>query len=363
MIPIAKPLIDDVEKKLVMDVLDSGIISIGKVVKDFEQKFAEYTGAKFAIATSSGTSALHIALAAAGVKPGDKVLTTPFSFVATANSILYCGAIPVFSDVDKDTFNMDPEQARLMLENIEGIKAILLVHLYGQSCDMDEFMKLAEEFNVIIVEDAAQAHGAKFKGKHVGTIGKAGTFSFYPTKNMTTAEGGMVTTDDPEVYKQGLLIREHGANGTYQHEMLGYNYRMTNIEAAIGIGQLGKLDGFNAARKENADYYTENLKGLEWLQIPVVKDENVHCYHQYTLKVKEGRDRFSEYLKENEIGSKVYYPITIPAQPMYKDMGYGQLNFPVADRLCEEVISIPVHPAVSVEDREKIVEVIRNYSH
>ena len=362
MIPIAKPLIDDVEKKLVMDVLDSGMISIGKVVKEFEEKFAEYTGAKHAIAASSGTTALHIALAAAGVKPGDKVLTTPFSFVATANSILYCGAVPVFCDIEEDTFNMDPKQARLMLENIEGIKAILIVHLYGQSCDMDEIMKLVKEFDLVLVEDAAQAHGAKYKGKHVGTFGDAGIFSFYPTKNMTTAEGGMVITNDDKVYEKAKMIREHGANATYHHQILGYNYRMTNIEAAIGLGQLQKLDDFNKARREHAQYYNENLKDLDWLQIPVVNDNCYHCYHQYTLKVKGNRDRFQEFLKENGIGSKVYYPITIPEQPMYKDMGYGQLKFPVSDKMCEEVISIPIHPAVTKEDREKIVETIRKFS-
>jgi len=361
MIPIAKPIIDEAEKKRVMDVLDSGMISIGKVVEEFEEKFAEYTGAQYAIATSSGTTALHVALAASGVNPGDKVLTTPFSFVATANSILYCGAIPVFCDVEEETFNIDPVRIRKYLESIEDIKALLIVHLYGHPCQMDEIMKLVEEYNLILVEDAAQAHGARYMGKHAGTFGNAGIFSFYPTKNMTTAEGGMVITDARDIYNQSRVIREHGANHISHYTMLGYNYRMTNIEAAIGLGQLEKLDDFNRIRREIADYYTQNLSDLNWLRTPIVREDCVHCFHQYTLKVQKDRDHFAEYLKDNGIGNKVYYPTTIPALPIYEKLGYGPFKFSVAERLCKEVISIPVHPSVSKEDREKIVEVIRKF--
>lgn len=361
MIPIAKPMLDNREKELVMEVLDSGMISIGKVVVDFEKKFAEYTDAKHALAASSGTTALHLALEAAGVKPGDKVLTTPFSFIATANSILYCNAIPVFCDVEDETFNIDPEQVEIFLQKMGDIKAILVVHLYGHPCAMDELMALAKKYNVALIEDAAQAHGCKYKGRHVGTFGMAGTFSFYPTKNMTTAEGGMLTTNDDVVYERSRMLREHGDLGGYDHTIVGYNYRMTNIEAAIGIGQLEKLNGFNRLRRENANYYTERLKDLDWLETPVEKEGCTHCFHQYTLKVKEGRDELAEYLKENGVGSKIYYPTIIPAQSVYKNMGYDKLRFPAAERLCKEVISIPVHPAVSRQDREKVVEVIRKF--
>ena len=344
-----------------MEVLDSGMLSIGKTVQEFEQAFAQYTGAKYAIAASSGTTALHLALKASGVQAGDKVLTTPFSFVATANSILYSGAIPVFCDVEDKTFNMDPDKIEQYLESTPGIKALLIVHLYGHPCDMDKIMALVEKYNLILIEDAAQAHGAKFRGRHVGTFGKSGIFSFYPTKNMTTSEGGMVITNDDDVYTELKLLREHGDTGGYDHKVLGYNYRMTNISAAIGLGQLEKLDRFNQARAENAAYYYEHLKGLDWLELPVVKENCTHCYHQFTLKVKRDRDRFVEYLKENDIGSRVYYPVTIPSQTLYKELGYDQPSFPVADQLCKEVVSIPVHPAVSAEDREKIVKVIRSY--
>jgi len=361
MIPIAKPIIDSVEKDRVMEVLESGMLSIGKVVEEFESAFAKYTGAKYAVATSSGTTALHMSLLATGVKPGDKVLTTPFSFVATANAILYCNAFPVFCDVDRKTCNIDPDRIEEALKNDSEIKALLIVHLYGQSCEMDRIMDLVKKYNLILIEDAAQAHGASFQGKHVGTFGKAGAFSFYPTKNMTTAEGGMIITDDEKVYNDLKLLREHGDVGYYDHVMLGYNYRMTNIEAAIGLGQLGKLDGFNDKRRECAAFYDNRLSELDWLEIPEKQDNCIHCYHQYTIRVKKDRDRFAEYLKENGIGCKIYYPHTIPSLPLYKKKGYNGLSFPVSEKLCDEVISIPVHPAVSKNDREKIVKVIKNF--
>ncbi|MCD4782584.1 MAG: DegT/DnrJ/EryC1/StrS family aminotransferase [Candidatus Eremiobacteraeota bacterium] len=361
MIPIAKPIIDSAEKKRVMEVLDSGMLSIGKVVKEFEEAFARFTGARYAVATSSGTTALHMALLASGIKPGDKVLTTPFSFVATANSILYCNAVPVFCDVEEGTCNIDPDRIEEALKNDEEIKALLIVHLYGQPCNMDRIMKLVQKYDLILVEDAAQAHGALYKGKHGGTFGNAGAFSFYPTKNMTTAEGGMIITDDEKVHQDLKLLREHGGAGDYDHIMLGYNYRMTNIEAAIGLVQLEKLTGFNNRRRENAAYYDSHLSNLDWLEILEKQTDCLHCYHQYTIRVKKDRDRFVEYLKENGIGCKVYYPHTIPSLPLYKEKGYNGLPFPVSGKLCDEVVSIPVHPSVSDEDREKIVKVIKDW--
>lgn len=361
MIPIAKPIIDSAEKNRVMEVLDSGMISTGKVVEEFEEAYAGYTGAKYATASSSGTTALHISLLATGVKPGDKVLTTPFSFVATANSILYCNAVPVFCDVEEGTCNIDPDRIEEALENDGDIKALLIVHLYGQPCNMERIMELVERYNLILVEDAAQAHGALYKGKHVGTFGNAGVFSFYPTKNMTTAEGGMIITNDEKVHHDLKLLREHGDVGYYDHIMLGYNYRMTNIEAAIGLAQLEKLNAFNDRRRECAAYYDSHLSNLDWLEILEKQADCLHCYHQYTIRVKKDRDRFVEYLKKNGIGCKVYYPIIIPSLPLYKEKGYDDLSFPVSEKLCNEVVSIPVHPSVSDEDREKIVKVIKDF--
>jgi perosamine synthetase len=362
MIPIAKPIIDENEKRRVMEVLDSGMLSIGAVVKEFEETFSRYTSSKYGIATSSGTSALQVALAAAGIKEGDRVITTPFTFIATSNSILYCGAKPIFCDIEEDTFNIDPVKIREIVEREKDVKAILLVHLYGHPCDMDEIMNIVREYNLILVEDCAQAHGCYYDGKHVGNFGVSGTFSFYPTKNMTTAEGGLIITNISDINNRSRFIREHGMSGAgaYDYSMLGYNYRMTNIEAAIGLAQMEKLDGFNRARAANAKYFNENLKDLEWLKIPVVKEKAVHCYHQYTLKVRD-RERFTKHLQDNGVGFKVFYPALIQDAPMYRDMGYTGDDCPVARRMCDEVVSIPVHPSLKQEDLEKIVSVIRSF--
>jgi dTDP-4-amino-4,6-dideoxygalactose transaminase len=360
MIPIAKPIIDDAEKKRVMDVLDSGMISIGQVVKDFEADFARFTGSRFAVAASSGTTALHLALLACGIKEGDKVLTTPFSFIATANSALYCGAVPVFCDIEDETFNMDPAKIRQALKEDPRIKALLIVHLFGHPCDMDAIMEIVREHGLILIEDCAQAHGALYNGRHVGTFGHAGIFSFYPTKNMTTAEGGMVITDSEETYKELKLLREHGDAGTYDHHVLGYNFRMTNIEAAIGIAQLEKLPAFNKARKDNAAFYDRELMGLPWLTRPVAKEKCTHCYHQYSIKV-EDRDNFARYLKEKGIGFKIYYPSTIPDQTLYKKLGYDGSLYPVSHRVSHVIISIPVHPALTPAQREEVAQAIREF--
>lgn len=360
MIPIAKPIIDENEKRRVMEVLDSGMISIGKVVAEFEERFAQYTGSKHAVAVSSGTTALHMALMASGVKAGDKVLTTPFSFIATANAALYMGAVPVFCDIENRSFNIDPQKIREALKNDPDIKALLIVHLFGHPCQMDEIMEIVEKHNLILIEDCAQSHGAYFDKKHTGTFGVTGTFSFYPTKNMTTAEGGMVITDSDEVYDHLKMLREHGASKTYEHVMLGFNFRMTNIEAAIGLGQMDKLDSFNKARAENAAYYSEALKGLPWLEIPEVLDNCTHCFHQYSLKVKD-RDAFTDHLKENGVGFKVYYPTTIPDQPLFRDMGYSGDCYPISKEMTGKIVSIPVHPAITKEDREKVVQVIKGF--
>ncbi len=360
MIPIAKPIIDEAEKRRVMEVLDSGMLSIGKVVQEFEEVFARYTGATHATACSSGTTALHLALAAAGIGTGDKVLTTPFSFIATANAALYCGATPVFCDIREDTFNIDPDRIEEALSNDPKIKALLIVHLFGHPCDMDRIMDIVRRHSLVLIEDCAQSHGALYDGRHTGTFGSSGIFSFYPTKNMTTAEGGMVITSSDDVQEQLRLLREHGASRTYEHEILGFNFRMTNIEAAIGLGQMEKLDSFNKARAQNAAYYNSQLSDLPWLQIPIIRDKCTHCFHQYSLKVQD-RDRFTQHLKENQIGFKVYYPATIPDQPLYRKLRYDGSLYPVSQKMTREIVSIPVHPAVTKEDREKIVRTIRKF--
>ena len=361
MIPIARPIIGESEKNKIMEVLESGILASGAYVEEFEKAFAAYTGTAHGIAASNGTTALHLALMAAGIKEGDKVLTTPFTFIASSNAILYCGAIPVFADVERDTFNIDPEDIHRKLEEDPDIRGLLIVHLYGCPCKMDEIMELVEEYDLILIEDCAQAHGAEYRGRKIGTFGKAAAYSFYPTKNMTTSEGGMVLTDDEEVAEKARLLVNHGSKVRYYHEELGYNYRMTNLEAAIGLGQLEKLEEFNRKRQENAAFLSEGLKGLPWLELPHVPADCKHVFHQYTVKVEE-RDKFVSYLQEKGIGYGIHYPLPVYRQPIYKRLGYGGISLPVTEELIEKVVSLPVHPALTREDLETIVQVVRDFS-
>ena len=250
MIPIAKPLIEEEEINAVIEVLKSGMLAHGKEVEAFEREFADYLGIKHSIAVANGTTALDVALKSLKIGPGDEVITTPFTFIASSNSILFQGAKPVFADIDPKTFNLDPND---VLEKInKKTRAIVVVHLYGQPADMKAFKEIAEDYNLYLIEDCAQAHGAEFEEQKVGTFGDIATFSFYPTKNMTTGEGGIVLTNDDELARRADLIRNHGQRKKYLHEELGYNLRMTNIAAAIGRVQLRKLDEWNSKRIENA---------------------------------------------------------------------------------------------------------------
>ena len=301
-VSIASPVIEEEEINAVIDVMKSGMIAQGPKVIEFEEEFAKYVGAKYGIATNSGTSALHVALLAAGIGEGDEVITTPFTFAATGNSILYTGARPVFVDIDPETFTIDP--AKIEEAITDKTKAIMPVQLYGQAADMELIMKIAKEHDLIVIEDAAQAHGAEYNGEKVGNLGDMACFSFYPTKNMTTSEGGMITTNNEEFAENAKVFRAHGSATKYHHDVLGYNFRMTDIAAAIGLEQLKKIDSFNAKRIENAKCLNEGLKDIEAIETPVLKDGCKHVYHQYTIKIKDGkRDELSDYLIENGIGN------------------------------------------------------------
>ena len=355
MISIAKPVIGEEEKKAVLEVLDSGILAQGPRVAAFEKAFAEACGVKHAVATTSGTTALYLALLANGIGEGDEVITSPFTFIASANSVLYVGAKPVFVDIDPRTFNMDVSQIEAVIT--PKTKAILPIDLYGLCADMGAIMDIAKKHNLLVIEDACQAHTAKFDGKCAGSFG-TGAFSLYPTKNMTSAEGGMLTTDDDAVAEEARVLRNHGMRRRYYHDELGYNLRMTDVHAAIGLAQLGKLAGFNAKRRENAAFYDAHLKGVT---TPFVPENCEHIYHQYTIRVPEGkRDALREYLKENEIGSEIYYPLPINQQGFYEEM-FGKLNFPVAEKAAEEVLSIPVHPSLSQDDLEFVAAKINEF--
>ncbi len=353
MIPIAKPWITEEEKKEVLKVLDSGILASGEWVKRFEEEFAKYIGVKYALTTTNGTQALILGLEAIGVK-GKEVLVPSFTFIASATSIIRAGGKPVFVDVDPKTFNIDVEDARKKIT--ENTVAIMPVHLYGQSADMDAIKELAEEKELYVIEDACQAHGAEWKGKKTGGLGDIAAFSFYPTKNMTTGEGGMVTTNNDELAEKVAMLRNHGQKERYLHSELGWNFRMTNIAAAIGVVQLRRLDKANEIRRKNAKIYDEELEGI--VEVPFVDQRAKHVYHQYTIKVKN-RDKLIRAFKDNEIGFGIYYPRGIHQQPVMQKLGFGNVKLPITEKLINEVISIPVHPLVSEEDITKIVQVIR----
>jgi perosamine synthetase len=356
MINIAKPIIGEEEKRAVLEVLDSGIIAQGPRVKSFEASFAAFCGVKHAIATTSGTTALHVALLAAGIGQHDEVITSPFTFIASANSILYTGARPVFVDIDPATYNIDPQLIEAAIT--PRTKAILPVHLFGLSCDMDQILDIARRHSLSIIEDACQSHGAVYKGKRVGSFG-IGTFSFYPTKNMTSAEGGMITTDDDLIAEHCQVIRQHGMRRRYYHDELGFNFRMTDVHAAIGLEQLKKLETNNATRRKNASYLSQHLHGLI---TPVTPPGCEHVFHQYTVRLPGGkRDALRAFLQENGIGSEVYYPVPVHKQVLYTQHLAYQSEFPQAERLSGEVLSLPIHPALSQDDLNLIVEKVNQF--
>jgi dTDP-4-amino-4,6-dideoxygalactose transaminase len=353
MIPIAKPLLGSEEKKAVAEVIDSGMIAFGPKTKEFEKKFAEYVDVKHAVATPSGTTALHLGLLSMDVGSGDEVILPSFSFIASANAVLFCGAKPVFCDVDKDTFNIDPLKVKELIS--EKTKAIMPVHLYGQAADMNPLLEIAETHGVSIIGDACQAHGAVYNGQTVGSFGDLECFSFYPTKNMTTGEGGMVTTDEDILHEQLLSLRNHGRVQTqwgYEHDRVGYNYRMTDLAAAIGLVQLQKLPKFIEKRRENAMFYDNHLHNVK---TPVVLDESEHVYHQYTIQY-DNRETLMERLKKEGIGFGIYYPKSLHQYPHLKPFAHSDLKN--SEYLASVSLSLPVHPAIAEQDLETVVSVV-----
>lgn len=348
MIPIARPLIGEEEKRLVQEVLESGQLAQGSRVAEFERRFAELCGVAHAVACSNGTAALHLALLAHDIGPGDEVITTPFSFIATANSILFTGARPVFADIDPATYNIDVEHVAQLIT--ARTKAIMPVHLYGQPASMAPLVELARHHGLALIEDAAQAHAARYQGRPVGSFG-TGCFSFYPTKNITSGEGGMVTTNDPALADRLRMLRQHGMNRQYYHEILGFNFRLTDLQAAVGLGQLNLLNRWTEARRRNGAYYTASLPKEV---TPAVLDGCEHVYHQYTLRVPGDRDRFVELLAERGVQARVYYPLPIHQQPLYQNLGFRD-HLPHAERASHQVLSIPVHPSLTGAEVEQVV--------
>ena len=355
-IPVASPSIGEAERARVDDVLASGGLAAGEQVDAFEEAFAAYCEVDRAVATANGTAALHAALEALGVGDGDRVVTTPFTFVATANAIRLAGAEPVFADVDPGTYNLDPDAVEAVLEDRDDVAAILAVHLYGLPADAPRFRELADTHDVALVEDAAQAHGAAVDGRPVGSFGDVACFSFYPTKNMTTGEGGMVTTDDAELADRVASFVDHGRTpdgDAYDHGSVGHNLRMTDVAAAIGREQLSRLPFFTERRRRNARRLTAALEETP-VEPQTVPDGRRHVYHQYTVECRD-RDRLQSRLEDAGVETRVYYPTPIHEQPAYDD---HDVSLPNAEAAAGSVLSLPVHPSVDDDDVDRIARTV-----
>jgi dTDP-4-amino-4,6-dideoxygalactose transaminase len=339
------------EQQAVAEALASGALAQGPRVRELEERFAELVGVPHAVATSSGTTALYLALVAAGIGDADEVITVPFTFIASASSIVHAGARPVFVDISADDFCIDPQLVAAAIT--PRTRAIMPVSLYGQPADLPSLAAIAEDHGLLLLEDAAQSHAASVDGRRSGSWG-VGCFSFYPTKNMTTGEGGMVTTADDALGERARLLREHGMKVRYHHDLLGYNFRMTDIHAAIGLAQLAKLPANTARRQAIAARYDAELRGVI---VPRIRPRATHVYHQYTIRVAQ-RDAFADALRERGVGTGIYYPIPVHRQKPFVALGYGEQEFPVTERLTAEVLSIPVHPSLSDDEVATVIAAV-----
>jgi len=352
-IPPARPVIGEAEIEAAVRVLRSGMVVQGPEVAAFEQEFGEVVGGRHCVAVNSGTSALHLALLALGFGPGDEIIVPSFSFAASANAVRLVGATPVFADIEPGSFCLDPEAVAAAIT--PRTVAIMPVHLYGHPAAMDRLVPLAERHDLAIIEDAAQAHAAALDGTPVGAFGVAGCFSFYPTKNMHSLEGGMISTPDAEVARTLRLLRNQGMEQRYQNEIVGANMRLTDVAAAIGRVQLTQLEGWTEKRRANAAYLDANLSGVV---VPPVAEGARHVYHQYTIRVQGDRDAFQAGLKELGIGNAVYYPTPIHKLKPYLDAdgNVGDWKLPETDRAAAEVVSLPIFPTLTQSDLDRIVE-------
>jgi dTDP-4-amino-4,6-dideoxygalactose transaminase len=355
LIPAARPIIGDEEREAVDRVLRSGMMAQGPEVKAFEEEFSEFVGGRHCIAVNSGTSALHLGFLAAGLQPGDEVIVPSFSFAATANSVVLAGGVPVFGDIDPKTFNLDPEHAESLIT--PRTKGIMPVHLYGHIADMDAFEALGKKYGIAIFEDAAQAHLASLNGRMAGEWGTVASFSFYPTKNMTSGEGGMIVTGDEGIDRLARMLRNQGGLIRYQNEIVGLNNRMTDIHAAIGRVQVTKVKAWTDQRRKNARYLDEHLQGVI---TPYLRAGSEHSYHQYTIRLKgassEVRDQAIADIKAGGVGCDVYYPTPIHRLPSFA----LTLDLPVTEEIVKEVISIPVHPSLTADELDQVVTVVND---
>lgn len=370
MIPYGKQTIEQDDIQAVVDVLKSDFLTTGPKIAEFEQTVADYVGAKYAVAISNGTSALHAACFAAGIGPGDEVITTPLTFAASANCVLYCGGMPVFADIDPKTYNIDPEDIRRKIT--DRTKAIIAVHLAGQPCDMDAIHSIAREHGLIVIEDGAHALGSVYKGKKIGSLSDMTTFSFHPVKPITTGEGGMIVTDNEEFYKKMALFRSHGITRDdsmmtrndgpwfYQQFDLGYNYRITDIQCALGCSQMKKLDRFLARRKEIVARYNEAFADCDNIITPYQLSDTESGWHLYIVQVKNcDRRQVFEAMREKGIGVNVHY-IPVYMHPYYQEHGYENVHCANAEEIYSHIISLPLYPGLTSEQQDYVIDTLKS---
>ena len=370
MIPYGKQTIEQDDIQAVVDVLKSDFLTTGPKIAEFEQTVADYVGAKYAVAISNGTSALHAACFAAGIGPGDEVITTPLTFAASANCVLYCSGTPVFADVDPKTYNIDPEDIRRKIT--DRTKAIIAVHLAGQPCDMDAIHSIAREHGLIVIEDGAHALGSVYKGKKVGSMSDMTTFSFHPVKPITTGEGGMIVTDNEYFYKKMVLFRSHGITRDdsmmtrndgpwfYQQFDLGYNYRITDIQCALGCSQMKKLDRFLARRKEIVARYNEAFADCDNIITPYQLSDTESGWHLYIVQVKNcDRKQVFENMREKGIGVNVHY-IPVYMHPYYQEHGYENVHCANAEEIYSHIISLPLYPGLTSEQQDYVIDTLKS---
>ena len=356
-IPVADPYITDEDVLAVAESVRQKRLSQGEYVQRFEDEFAKYIGVKHAVAVCNGTAALHVALTATGVEQGDEVITPSLSFAATANSVLYAGAKPVFVEIDPLTYNLDP--SKIEDKMTPTTEAVIPVHYAGQSADMDPISEIAKRHSICVIEDAAEAHGALYKGKKAGSLGDLGCFSFYPNKNMTTGEGGMVTTNDDDLAEKMRMIRSHGQDRSYHHIMLGYNYRMTDFQAALGLVQLRRLDWIVNQKIEKATYYNIRLNEIFGANIkaPYVASFATHVYMFYTIRFKDKslRDRATQKLEQSGVETRIAFP-PIHLQPIYKELfGYDKGYLAITEEVSDTVLSLPIYPRITEEEQDYVL--------
>ncbi|MDK2808705.1 MAG: perosamine synthetase [Clostridiales bacterium] len=371
MIPYGTQWIEEEDIEAVVEVLRSDYLTTGPKVSEFEDCIKEYVGAKYAVAVSNGTAALHVACMAAGISPGDEVITSAITFAASANCVLYCGGTPVFADIEEDTYNISPSSIREKIT--KRTKAIIPVHFTGQPCDMDQIHAIAKEHNLLVIEDASHALGASYKHRKIGTLSEMTTLSFHPVKHITTGEGGMVLTNDEELYQKLSLLRTHGITREpawltkreggwyYEQQMLGYNYRISDIQCALGISQMKRLPSFLKRRRELAAYYNEAFKYVKGITIPFQKEGYENSWHLYVILVEaERRKEIFDKLREDGIGVNVHY-IPVYQHPYYQGNGYQNIHLPAAEKIYSQMISIPMYPKMTRHEQDYVIERIMTH--